>query len=241
VTTIAIVSDIHANLVALEAVLAELGRVQPDRVICLGDVAATGPAPRAVLARLRELDWRFVRGNCDDDLLEFAANLELAANDEHEEIDRWCALQLDANELAFLAAFEPVVEIEVEGNRICAFHGSPQSNLDELYRDTSDEQLDAWFAGHDAVVFAGGHTHVQMVRRFRSSYVINPGSIGLPFTNTADGREVNPAWAEIALVRINGAAIAVELRRVPVDRERTLQMARESEMPCFDWWGGDWE
>lgn len=235
---IALISDIHGNAVALDTVLAELDALAPDKVVCLGDVAATGPAPRDCIARLRARDWSFVRGNTDDTLIRMAAGAEPAADDPHHVIDQWCADQLDPAEIAFLTAFRPVVAFEVEGTAICCYHGSPRSNLDQVLPETDPDQIDHWFHGQQAVVFAGGHTHIQMVRRHKEAFLINPGSVGLPFTVVADGSIAGPAWAEYGVVTVDGPRVAVELRRIPVDRRRVLAAADERGMPHRSWWSG---
>jgi predicted phosphodiesterase len=239
-TTIAIVSDIHANVVALDAVLAELEEIGLDQVVCLGDVAATGPAPAQVVARLRARDWRFVRGNCDDAMVQFATGTANPPDDEHSAIDQWCTTQLSADEIAFIAAFEPVVAVDAGGVAICCYHGSPKSNLDEVRMDTAGNELSSWFVGHNARVYAGGHTHVQMARRHMESLVINPGSVGLPFTETAGKADANPFWAEYAMIRVDDGRLGVELRRTPVDQSRFYDMLAGSKMPHRDWWSGDW-
>lgn len=238
--TLAIVSDFHANLVALETVLADMDRFKPDQVVCLGDVAATGPQPAGVLARMKPLGWRVVRGNCDDKVLRVAAGAAEPPHDEHEAVDHWCASVLSADDLAFVATFEPVVNVQIDDVRVCCYHGSPHSNLDEILPGTDDHTLERWLRGQHATVYAGGHTHVQMVRRRLDTFVINPGSAGLPFMYRADGSEVNPSWAEYALVHADGGTVGVELRRCPVDREALLASAINSEMPHREWWSSGW-
>jgi predicted phosphodiesterase len=238
--TIAIVSDIHANVVALDAVLADLDQLAPDHVVCLGDVAATGPAPREVVTRLRKRDWQFVRGNCDDAMIRVAAGAAEPSAEAHDAIDRWCTEQLGPEDIAFIATFEPVVTVAASGATICCYHGSPHSNLDEILPATPADDLDRWFRGQHARVYAGGHTHVQMVRRYRDGFVINPGSVGLPFTDTAEGAVINPLWAEYAMLRIDGGHFGVEMRRVPVEKTELLTVAAASGMPHLDWWTGDW-
>jgi predicted phosphodiesterase len=238
--TVAIISDIHANVVALDAVLADLDELAPDQVVCLGDIAATGPAPREVLSRLRGRDWRFVRGNCEDAMLRVAAGAAEPSADEYDAIDRWCAEQLEPEDLAFIATFDPVVTVRANGVAICCYHGSPHSNLDEILPTTPVEDLDRWFRGQDAWVYAGGHTHVQMARRYRDGFVINPGSIGLPFTDTTEGAAINPLWAEYAVLQFDGGRVGVEMRRVPVEKGELLSAAAASGMPCLDWWSRDW-
>jgi predicted phosphodiesterase len=237
---VAILSDIHANVVALEAVLADLDELGIEQVVCLGDVAATGPAPEQVVSLLRERNWRFVRGNCDEAMVRIAAGEAKPPEDEHDIIDHWCVSRLSEDEIAFLAGFEPVVEIDLDGVPVCCYHGSPRSNLDETLAATGDGDLSEWFNGYDAAIFAGGHTHIPMVRRYRESLVINPGSVGLPFIDMADGTSINPLWAENAIVSHHRGVLGVELRRSMVDLDDVLQMVNDSEMPHRSWWAGDW-
>ena len=240
-TRIAILSDIHANVVALDAVLAALPAHRPDHVVCLGDVAATGPRPREVVARLRERGWPVVRGNCDEAMIA-AADTDAdpaAADDEHDAIDRWCAREIGPDGIAYLRTFAATVTIPTDAGDLLCYHGSPRSNLDEILPETPEETLAEWL-GDDAAIYAGGHTHVPMVRPFRGAWVINPGSVGLPFRLTAGGEAYNPCWAEYAVVTVAGGRCAVELARVPVDRAAILASAGESDMPHRDWWTGDW-
>jgi putative phosphoesterase len=240
VATIVILSDIHANLVALDVVLAEIERLRPDEVVCLGDVAATGPRPGEVISRLQPLGWSYVRGNCDDALLRFAAGDADAPEDEHAEIDQWCAARLSPEALAFLASFQPVVTVQTPHGALCCYHGSPHANTDEILPETGDHELGRWLHGqHHARLYAGGHTHVQMLRSYRGAYLINPGSVGLPFAIGQDDQPVRPLWAEFAVVRVDETGFGVELRRVTVERIALIASARESGMPCLEWWAGD--
>src|SRR5215831_16418069 len=104
---IGLISDIHGNLFALEAALVELDRMKLDDLICLGDVAALGPEPGAVLARLRSLQCAVVMGNTDAWLL----SPPTAVTDE---IDRvltpWSIARLSDADLADIRAFQPTIE-----------------------------------------------------------------------------------------------------------------------------------
>src|SRR4051812_18973175 len=101
-TTVAIISDIHANIVALETVLREIEQQIVERVICLGDSPATGPAPAEVITRLRSIGPDVIRGNCDDAVIRFARDRIDIAHDEHGEIDQWCATALSEDGLAYV-------------------------------------------------------------------------------------------------------------------------------------------
>lgn len=238
---VALISDIHGNLVALEAVLAGLEQEPVDRIVCLGDVAATGPQPRAALARLQALDCPVVMGNTDDWLL----NPEpWPAEDEDAravlEVELWGASQLTEKERAFIRSFRPMVEVELgQRQTLLCYHGSPQSYTDVIRSTTPEEALVGFLAKADAGVLAGGHTHEPMVRVIGEKLLINPGSVGLPRIQ-ADGEVWNPLWAEYAVVEATDGRLHVELRREPVDFERLRDSVAESDMPHAGLWLRDW-
>src|SRR5215207_5817952 len=97
---VALISDIHGNLIALDAVLDDLEREQVDQIVCLGDVAEAGPQPAQVLARLRALSCITVMGNTDIQLLTRAPNPPRDADTPRvNDIVQWCADQLSALDL----------------------------------------------------------------------------------------------------------------------------------------------
>ena len=229
----ALIADVHGNLVALEAVLADIRRLEVDALICLGDVAATGPSPCQAIERVAETGCPVVMGNTDAWLLD--------PRDEEQEdddwrkihdIDSWCAEQLSEEHRALLRAYAPTVERD----GLCCYHGSPRSADEELLPVTPAAELEAALAGHEAAVYAGGHTHQVMLRRHRTSIVVNPGSVGLPFELLADGSFSNPPYAEYAIVR----GTDIEFRRVPLDVGAVTAAAMASGMPHASWWIRDW-
>jgi predicted phosphodiesterase len=239
---IALVSDIHGNTVALDAVLADLAADAPDRVVCLGDVALGGPDPRGVIARLRGLGCSVVMGNTDAWLL--APRPPDGSHDEGPEsgeIERWCADQLDDVERAYLATFAPTVSIAIGGGRsLLCYHGAPTSFRTWILPTTPERELDAHFAGWPAAVYAGGHTHEVMVRRHRQALVVNPGSVGLPVQTEQNGTVRHPAWAEYGLATVVGDGVRVELRRRPIDLPSLAASVRASGMPHAAWWIARW-
>jgi hypothetical protein len=122
-STVALIADIHGNLAALEAVLDTLAHEGPDQIVCLGDVAATGPQPHEVLDRLRRLGCPVVMGNADAELLDPDRAEPEAEEDARNilDISRWGASQLDAADRAFIASFRPTVDIALaNGESRCA-------------------------------------------------------------------------------------------------------------------------
>jgi predicted phosphodiesterase len=239
---LAVVSDIHGNLVALEAVVAALAAEGVTEVVCLGDVAVFGPQPMQTLARLRQLDWPVVMGNTDAWLLEPKPHPKRDENSQRiTEIDMWAAEQLTAEDKATIVTFQPVIERPLgEGMTLLAYHGSPRSYNDVIRATTPDEELAGFFEGYQVTVMAGGHTHTPLVRRWASSFVLNPGSVGLPWQEVASGESINPAWAEYALLGWENGSLAISLRRVPYDFNALIQVVRDSGMPHLEWWLRDW-
>lgn len=240
---VALISDIHGNAVALRTVLTEIEEDEPDRIVCLGDVAATGPQPSESLDLIRELDCPVVMGNADEALLA----PELIESDgetpsRFKEIDRWCAAQLSKTQVQSLRAFEPTVELRLSAERqLLCYHGSPRSYSEGIEATTPEGELDEWFAGTNAYVLAGGHTHVQLVRRYRDAIVLNPGSVGLPHERERTTDAVyNPLRAEYAFLTDEDGSLNVKLRRTSLDSEAVVGAAQESDMPHADWWAEDW-
>lgn len=239
---IAIISDIHANLVALETVLADIERERADQIVCLGDVTANGPQPRETLQRIKALGCPVVCGNTDE---WFLVMQTFDPNSEKErrlmEMLWWAEKQFSPTEIEFMRAFQPRVELQLEGgNTLLCFHGSPQSNTDVILATTPDDELAQRLGDYHATVMIGGHTHTQMLRRFQGTLVVNPGSVGMPMTRDESNLVRRPPWSEYAIVESRGDNLAVEFRRVPLDVVAVMRAARESGMPQVEFWAGEW-
>lgn len=242
---IAVISDIHGNLVAFEAVLDRFASEGVDGTICLGDVAAGAPQPAGTVARLREIGGPVVMGNADAEVLDPATT---PATDETthrvNEITAWAASQLADDDLAYLRTFQPTAEIPLgDAGLLVGCHGSPRSFDDQMLPATPTDDLDAMLAGIPAetTIVASGHTHQQGLRRYRGLLLLNPGSVGLPFHPVPPSEPVfNPAWAEYAIVTADHGALSIDLRRVPIDLDTLIRVARGSDMPHTGWWIGDW-
>ena len=243
-STIALIADIHGNLAALEAVLEVLAHEQPDEIVCLGDVAATGPQPRQVLDRLHRLGCPVVMGNADAELLLPIVAEPTADEDARKilDISRWGASQLDEADRAFIASFRPTVEIALANDRsLLCCHGSPQSYDDRITAITPDDALARLLDGHEAVTIASGHTHIRLLRAFRGREIVNPGSVGLAFQFFPDGSVRVPPWAEFAILSdADDDAVSVDFRRVLYDRDATVRAMTEYGMPHAAWWATDW-
>lgn len=240
---VALISDIEGNLVALEAVLADIERVGVDRIVCLGDVAEAGPQPAECVRRIAELGCPVVMGNIDEWLRNPPDPAE--ATDEETRarfiLVRWGAAQLSPSERAALDRYQPTVRIALgDGGALLCFHGSPRSFDDIILPTTPDEELGRYFDGVDETVMAGGHTHVSMIRPLGNRLLVNPGSVGMTYFRATGSITPRPPWAEYGIVSWDGGLAGVELRRVRLDGEALLQAARESGMPSRDEWIAAW-
>ncbi len=241
---IAIISDIHGNLTALESILPAIG--EADRVLCLGDVAATGPQPKETTHILRKARWPCVMGNTDERLAKSEPEDFKRMKMPEEErlrmvaLDRWTSAQLGQPEREFLSGFRPTIQIEEQHNPILCYHGSPKSNNEQILPTTPDAELTKIFAGKSAKIYAGGHTHAQMARKLGSSVVMNPGSVGLPYVFDEAGSTINPAWAEYAVITSTADDLRVDLRRSRYRLSALKEAVQKSGMPDPDWWMRDW-
>jgi putative phosphoesterase len=237
---IGFISDIHGNLLALDAVLADLEDQVVDRIICLGDICF-GPQPHECLERVRGLECPVILGNWDSWSTDRFSPADDPVGMMLYEIGGWWARLITPDDRAFVRTFVPTLEVPLDdGSKMLCFHGSPQSFSDWIFATTPDDQLETMFDGVDATVLVGGHTHLQMLRRFGRSLIVNPGSVGQPFSQWWP-RPIRVAhWAEYGVLDTTGDRLSVDLRRVPFDTDALLRLFAESGMPHSHWWIESW-
>lgn len=239
---IALISDIHGNLYALEAVLAEIEREGVDQIICLGDVAAVGPQPKEVIARLQGLGCPVVMGNTDAwmSVPEDAARIEPLLPEPLFDINEWALAKLAPKDIQYMHNFPMTLTVDLGGGQtLLCYHGSPNSYNDIIQAPTPADELDQMIGDYHATILAGGHTHTTMLRRHRDMQLMNPGSVGSPLIVFSDVKR-NSARAEYALITNLGNNPTIEFRHVLINVEQTLQIARDVGMPQFDWWAAMW-
>jgi predicted phosphodiesterase len=219
---VAALYDIHANLPALEAVLADVEREAPDLVVTGGDVAS-GPFPCETIDLLRKLRLpvAHIMGNADRELLAVSgcSGCASAGDDPMAQGSLWAAGQLGDAEREFLASFVPTLTLDVDGlGRVLFCHGSPFSDEESITLVTSDERLSDILAGVLERTIVCGHTHSQFDRTRDGIRVINAGSVGMPY-------EDSPA----AYWTLLGPDVA--LRRTAYDLRRAADLIRHSDWP----------
>ncbi|MBL8061374.1 MAG: metallophosphoesterase family protein [Anaerolineales bacterium] len=236
---IGFISDIHGNFTALEAVLADIKKQNVDQLICLGDVVSLGPEPLKVLNALREWKTVNIMGNHDLAILdpEKAAQYEIT---EHLIPDLyWGREKLSPEDFDFLRSFKNTHEVQFpNGVDILAFHGSPLSTTHLIQATTAPDVLDSYFADRTEYIFIGGHSHIQMHRRYGKKLILNSGSVGNAFVYAfSPGNPPNLLpWAEYAILEQEDNSLHVDMRRVYFDINALVERVKESNLPGAAWW-----
>jgi predicted phosphodiesterase len=175
---IAALYDIHGNLPALEAVVAELRQAGVDQVVVGGDVLP-GPMCRDCLTLLRRLEWpvQFIMGNGDEASLDERAGKPGCAPAAFRESIRWCGEQLTDEEARFAGRWPMTLRI----GDVLFCHATPR-DLKEIFTARTDEaKLRPVFEPANASTVVCGHTHMQFDRAVGATRVLNAGSVGMPF------------------------------------------------------------
>jgi predicted phosphodiesterase len=236
---LALLSDQHGNDVAFRTVLEDVEGLGVDEAVCLGDVVQGGTEPAQTLDRLAALGCETVLGNADALLLEVPAESPEPITERLLEVREWTLSQLSSSQLEQIRSFSAVIGRERDGVPLLFFHGSPRSYDDVLLPELGAEALEP-FLGHDAVLLAGGHTHLQWTRRIGAALYVNPGSIGISYDRHAPEPPVLRPLAEWALVTIEDGAVGVEFRQVPYAIEDVQAAAKRSGRPYADEWAAQW-
>jgi putative phosphoesterase len=214
---VAALADVHGNAVALEAVLAELAREQPDLIVSCGDLT-WGPLPLETVALLEP--WRerllCVRGNSERELVERKLIDSEIAVWEHEQHD---SPALDD----YLSRTQAGVTVEVDGLGTTLFcHGSPRSDEELITLATPEPRIRALLDGVGERVLVSAHSHVQFDRTVAGIRSVNPGSVGMPY----EGRSGAAFWALLGP--------DVELKRTDYDLDEAVRRYRSTDDPLAE-------
>ena len=247
---LALISDIHGNLTALEAALEDMrGCGDFDQIWCLGDLAALGGQPHEcvqALLKLRERQGedavKIIGGNTDRYLVTGARiafpppkeEVEYAAYRDNilsmSAIKAWNTERLTWADFTLLREIlRRELKLDVEGyGRAIGFHAIPGDDESvALHRDSADEEAADALLDRGGRLALCGHTHLAMDRLVGGWRVINPGSVGLSFGN--------PGLAEWALLEWKEGGLSVDLRRAPYDLSQTLRTWERLGYPEMDW------
>lgn len=218
---IAVISDIHSNLDAFEAVIANLPDY--DELFCLGDLVGYGSQPNEVVERLRQLkptvalmgnhDYAVVTGDTAD----FSAHAAEAVE--------WTRRNISAPNREYLAALRPSASLEKGGLLLGLFHGSPRDPLTEyVFPGIPTAVARNLIEDSGAEIVLLGHTHMPMMYSFGDLMLGNPGSIGQP-------RDGDPR-ASFAILTIAGG-MTFEVKRVEYDVDAVAKRIVRAGLPRF--------
>jgi predicted phosphodiesterase len=215
--------DIHGNLPALEAVMAEVRAARADRVLVGGDVLP-GPMPRECLELLRsfKIPADFIIGNGDRETVAAARGPATTVIPEFfREAMKWDAAQLGPGDLQTINGWPLTKELTLEGiGRVLFCHATPRNDNEIFLKTTADEKLRPIFDPLDASLVVCGHTHMQFDRHVRRTRIVNAGSVGMPF------QEAGAYWLLLGP--------GVELRRTAYDLESAAARVRATGYPLAE-------
>lgn len=182
---IVVLGDIHGNLAALEAVLAEVDRLRPERVVVLGDVVDGAPDSIACWRAIRELGAPILRGNHERYVFDYGterASPEWSAS--HFAPVRWTLAQCDASVRDEMRCLPMVLRLP-EAPDILFAHASARCDQDSVFMHTPSSTLGPMFEGTTEPVIVRGHNHLAGQRRWDHRTIVNIGSVGLPLDGHA--------------------------------------------------------
>lgn len=224
---VALIGDVHGNLPALEAVLADIRRRKLAEIWNIGDFVGYGPFPDDVVRRLREVNAKSTIGNYDRKALDVP---KLLAKWEKKKKDplkifafRWAYEHLSPDSRRYLRKLPFDLRFTVQGRRALLVHGSPGSLDEHLTPATPASRLKELARTAKADVVVVGHSHQPFVRQAGGVWFVNTGSVGRP--DDGDWR------ATYAILEFTAGGVAVEHVRLPYDLGRTLRAMREAKLP----------
>jgi predicted phosphodiesterase len=228
---IALLADVHGNLHALEAVLAEVRAARCDELWMAGDWVVYGAFPEECVTLLRAAGARAVAGDSDREAVAAAAGtLPSAAAEAKRAALAWTASALSPSALAFLAELPDARRLDAVGSDSRAgeallVHGSPARRDEHLWPHTAQERLAELAALAGTTLVVCGHTHAAMERSAGGTRFLNPGSVG----RAGDG-DPRASWALLDTEGAGGAP-AFAARRVAYDHLAAATAVRQRGLP----------
>jgi putative phosphoesterase len=223
---VAIISDIHGNRAALDAVLEDVASQRCDALYCLGDLVGYASFPNEVVDRIRQETVPTIMGNYDDGVGFERDECGCAYRDpvERELGQRsldWTKRYLTAQNKAFLRTLHKEIRLDADGKRVLLVHGSPRKLNEYLFEDRPLSSFQRLAAASAADVIVFGHTHKPYAKTVDGVLFLNAGSVGKP----KDGD-----WRACYAI-LETAEASVEFRRVGYDVQSTAAAIRASELP----------
>jgi len=223
---IAIISDIHGNQLALEAVLEDFAS-QPavDQLVIAGDLCLNGPCPRQVIETVESLHCPVLQGNVDMEVVTQAPE----KGEKKRNTAAWTREQIGQAGIDYLASLPLAHRISnSHGSDLLIVHANPLNLEDAIFPNASDSTLEHLLGGLDDNIgaMAFGHLHIAYTRRWRHLFLVDVGSCGLP-------RDEDPR-AAYGILSSQGNGWEAEIRRVPYDVQAVVKQIKTCGMPNVD-------
>lgn len=225
---LAFLSDIHANIHALTTVWNELSSIEPDGIYHLGDLVGYNPFPEETIDFVIENNILGLAGNYDlavssPDSDPVSKYLKPTISKDGRSVYEWTRENVKDEHAEFLYNLPRRMEMEVEKNRIVMVHGSPVNVREYLRPESPDGLLESYLEKTGANILLCGHTHLPMVKKLNSGWVINPGSVGKP-------KDGDPR-ACCLILTIDGDNIFPEIIRLDYPVDETADAVRKAGLP----------
>jgi putative phosphoesterase len=228
VDRVAVITDIHANLPALQAALARIDELGVDATYCGGDLVGYGPHPNEVCALIAERGIPTIYGNYDyaigRDLTDCGCAYVTAHDREvgQRSVD-WTLAHTDQASKDFMRALPFDLRFEVGATSVRLVHGSPRKVNEYLFEDKPDRLYERLAAAEEADALVFGHTHRPWVREHGGVLFVNCGSVGKP-------KDGDPRGA-FALLEADGARLRITIERVGYDADAVAREVQAAGLP----------
>lgn len=188
---IAVISDIHGNMQALDAVLEDIKKENCDKIFCLGDLAMAGPQPSETIEKVRNLEnLTIIQGNTDEMIANYPNETYWQMLHMLEENNPIMAKALESDTVAiteeqkdYLRNLPKQKELEINGVKVLLVHGSPRKNNENIFCNLKIEEVEEMIEDTVADIIFCGHTHVPCGYQTNTKQtVVNVGSVGRPFS-----------------------------------------------------------
>jgi putative phosphoesterase len=226
---VAVITDIHGNLPALEAALARIDRIGADAVYCGGDLVGYGPHPNEVCALIEARGIPTIYGNYDHAIARDLDDCGCAYITPHDrelgqESVVWTLAHTDSASKAFMHDLPFDLRWGMDGIRVRLVHGSPRKVNEYLFEDKPASLYERLAAGADCDVLVFGHTHKPWVHEYGGVLFVNCGSVGKP-------KDGDPRAGFAVLESASGGGVEVTIERVEYDAEAVAREVAASGLP----------
>ena len=219
---IAVISDIHANLIALQEVLKDIENEKCEHIICLGDLILAGPQPISIMDFIGQQNWTIIQGNTDKLIAEYSPEILEMLKEKYPVMAN--AIVDDMNYVTeenqkYLQDLPAQLEADIEGVKVLFVHGSPRANNEDILPNRPLEEIEEIVEDVEADLILCGHTHIPCgYQTTNKQTVVNVGSVGRPMTPTP--------LACYAVIDFENGGFNIRHKFVDYDREKAAEQVR---------------